>query len=319
MVEAQNGHSFRTFNFFFALPEALCYSHGHRCGNGKNLDLSKGRASLVASNRLYCYTGNRAVNYQEVVIRSMPRVYENPPIREAVCEFRFEPTHTWDATVLGLVYDKLKGEFPKKRQPAGIQVEVRTGPQSTVESIGTPSRRMQFLREDERALVQVAPDFLSVNHFKPYSKWENFKQLIIKALEAYRQVNDPRGVRRLGLRYINQINIPEEQVEIEDYLRAVPKIPNPIPQTFAAWVQRVEVPFEEECGLLVIQSGSVRDQGEHGVAFMLDLDFIFQVADPVPLDSTVERIEKAHARVESAFEACITEKARQLFKEVKTR
>src|SRR5712692_6393770 len=143
----------------------------------------------------------------------MARVYKFPPIREAVCEFRFEPSQPWDSTVLGLVYEKIKEEFPKKRQPSSLQVSVRTEA-GEAENIRGPSNRMQFLREDERALVQVAPDFLSVSHFKPYSKWELFKGIIEKALIAYRQLNETKGVRRLGLRYINQINIPEKQVEI---------------------------------------------------------------------------------------------------------
>lgn len=41
--------------------------------------------------------------------------YGNPPIVEVVAEFRFVPTGPWALTVPGLVSDRLRGQFPRKR------------------------------------------------------------------------------------------------------------------------------------------------------------------------------------------------------------
>ena len=85
---------------------------------------------------------------------------------------------------------------------------------------------MQFLQEDEGAMVQVGPNLVAVNHLKPYSNWETFKQMIARSLEAYKKVADPQAINRIGLRYINRIEIPDQRkVEIEDYVLAVPQVP----------------------------------------------------------------------------------------------
>lgn len=247
----------------------------------------------------------------------MGRVYASPPLVEALCEFRFEPSQPWDWTVPGLVYDKVKSEYPKKRQQNIVEVELRMEQEELAQRLKGGVARMQFLREDERALIQVGPDLLTINHLKPYPNWKTLRGMIVHALDVYRQVAAPKGIRRIGLRYINKIEIPEPRVEIEHYLLAVPKVPEAIPQVFATFVQRVEIPFEPANGMLILQSGSVRDASREGTAFMLDLDFFTLLADKVTLDSAIEWVERAHDEVERTFEECITDKTRALFIEKK--
>lgn len=253
----------------------------------------------------------------------MRRIYEHPAIVEALCEFRFAPSQPWDWTVPGLFYREVESEFPIRRQfnPFEIGIEARVNAEQNaplVQNILTNVERMQFVRKDERALMQVGPDLVSVNHLKPYSNWEMFKGMINRALDVYRQVANPRAISRIGLRYINRLEFPEQQsVNIENFLRAMPTVPEDIPQVFMSWAQRAEIPFEQKNGLLVLQSSSVREQGQKNVAFLLDLDFITLQAEAVSLDSAMEWVQIAHDEVEKTFEACITDEARQLLGEVK--
>ncbi len=245
----------------------------------------------------------------------MSKIYENPPVVEAICEFRFEPGQPWDITVPGLVYAKLKDEFPKRREPS-FPAEWLPGPAEVKQTLASQLARIQFLREDEQALVQVADNFLSINHLRPYPTWQVFRQMVSRALAVYREIVLPQGFRRMGLRYINRIAVPEERVEIESFLVAVPRIPARLPQVFTAWAQRVEVPFEGANGVLALQTGSV--QGEEAAqAFLLDLDFATLKPQEVALDQAMVWVEQAHGIVENAFEECLTDKARELFKEEK--
>jgi uncharacterized protein (TIGR04255 family) len=249
----------------------------------------------------------------------MRRIYKDPPIVEALCEFQFVPSQPWDLTVLGLFYREVKSEFPKRRQLNPFQVSFKAEAQgASVQNVASQGDRMQFVREDERALVQVGPDFVAVNHLKPYPNWEVFKQMIERVLEVYRQITNPQAIRRIGLRYINRLEIPEQhEIEIERFLLAVPTVPNDVPQVFGSWMQRVEIPFPEATGLLVVQSSSIHNEGQQGVVFLLDLDFVTLQAELVGLDSAMEWVERAHDEIEKTFEACVTAEARQLFGEVK--
>ncbi len=55
----------------------------------------------------------------------MTKRYNNPPLVEALCEFQFDADVPWDLTLIGLIYDKLQGLFPKKQQlPLNFAVAV---------------------------------------------------------------------------------------------------------------------------------------------------------------------------------------------------
>jgi uncharacterized protein (TIGR04255 family) len=246
----------------------------------------------------------------------MARVYKNPPLIQAICEYSFEPTQTWDWTVPGLFYTEVKNDFPKKREQNLLQVELQTGANVMPPAIKGGIASVQFLTEDEKTLIQVGPDLVAAHRLRPYTGWENFKPTILRAVEAYTKVAKPSGIRRLGLRFINRIEITgKTEVRIEDYLLAAPKVPDEIPQTFGSWGQRVEIPLTQAGGALILQSGSVPADDGKAVAFMLDLVFVTTINKPLPLGEAERRLEIAHTEVERAFETCITDEARKLFSE----
>ena len=51
---------------------------------------------------------------------------------------------------------------------------------------------------------------------------------------------------------------------------------------------------------------------------MLDLDYAMTTPEYISLNEVPEWLEKAHKSVEEAFEACITDKTREIFKEEKS-
>lgn len=246
----------------------------------------------------------------------MGRLYKNPPLIEALCEFQFEPDQPWDWTIPGLVYDKIKKEFPKKKQQKILEMEFRAE-QEISQTVKGGIGRMQFLREDESALVQVGPNLLVVNHLTPYPTWNKFQEMIKNGLAVYNEVANPKALKRISLRYINRLKIPQSEVRIEDYILAVPTIPAPLPQVFATWIQRVEIPFEDSNGVMAMQSGSIRHEVPNSIAFLLDLDFVTLDIQRVNLENAMEWVARAHDEVEKAFEVCITDKTRALLEEIR--
>lgn len=246
----------------------------------------------------------------------MARIYKNPPIIQAICEYSLEPTQSWDWTVPGLLYNQVKDSFPKKRERNILQVEFQGGANVIPPAVKGGIARVEFLTEDEKTLIQVGPDLVAAHRLRPYTGWASFRPIILRAFDAYANIAKPRGIRRIGLRFINRIEMSrEEDVRIEDYLLAVPRVPTEIPQTFGTWAQRVEIPFRSIEAVLILQSGSVRG-GDGKIAFMLDLDFVTAAPESLPLEDNERRLEAAHAEVEKAFEACVTDEARKLFGEV---
>lgn len=238
--------------------------------------------------------------------------YGNPPLVEVVAEFRFVPSEPWDLTVPGLVYDHLRAQFPRKRllkvldgevaaETAGIRQEFRL------------SDRMQFLREDEKAFVQVGPDLLAVNHLAPYPTWEGFVPLVQNALGAYVAVAQPKGLRRIGLRYVNRITIPMNPVELADYLNLRPFVGVGLPQRMSGFILGVQSPYDDGRDILRLQLATDEPGASDSVAMLLDMDYFMAQPEAVSLRGALDWIETAHLRVQEAFEACITDRLRALF------
>lgn len=226
------------------------------------------------------------------------------PIIEAICEFRFDPTAPWDGTIPGMLYAKLKGTFPDKQQ---ARIDVRRLPGAPpVQAV----ERMQFYTSDRTALVQVNEHFLSVNHLAPYTSWEEFRPLVEQSLEAYVDVAQPKGLRRLGLRYINRIVIPGPRAEMAQYFRFHPRVESGLPQDLAQFQCRIVAPFPEEKAFLHLQLLSQASPSDAELRFLLDLDIFTQECT---VSEAPRWADAAHQRLDEVFRACITDKTRDLF------
>jgi len=239
----------------------------------------------------------------------MPRRYENPPLIEALCEFRFKPSRPWDWTVPGLFYERVKAGFPEKQQQHVVAMAIEQAEDRITQNVKGGIGRMQFLRKDRTALVQVGPDQLVVNQLKPYESWEAFREMILQQLSAYRNVAEPEALTRVGLRYINRLDMGADQIELNDYFRTAPNLPPPIPQLFGAFMVAVDVihPTPEMVLRFIFTRPETKAEG-HEEGFLLDLDIGTPEGALPILDEVESWLDKAHERLEQAFDAALTEK-----------
>ena len=223
----------------------------------------------------------------------MGRKYKNSPIIEALCEFRFEAGTPWDLTIPGLLYERIRQTFPGKRPAKHFEVTLAPTPGQVKHQL-VATDRMQFLREDEKALLQVDRDLLVVNHLKPYPTWTEFLPLIRQAFKAYGDVANPKGLRRIGLRYINRIEIPGPRVELEDYLNFRPFVGAGLPQDFASFIVGIEIPYDNSRDRLRLQATTAAAQPPGAVAIMLDLDYFLAQPGQASLETVFEWLDAAH-------------------------
>jgi uncharacterized protein (TIGR04255 family) len=240
----------------------------------------------------------------------------NPPIIEALCEFQFIPSQQWDMTIPGLLYDRVHEQFPVRQQQMSLGIGFQSKEDGLRQKVET-APRMQFYRSDKSALVQVGPDLLTVNHLKPYPSWEVFKPIIFDNFEKHRDIAKPKGFKSIALRYINKINFDERLIELGDYFNYYPLIPKDLPQTHGAFSTHIEIPYESERDRLLLVFATVAPEKPDSISLLLDINYAMVIPERITLDLASEWVEMAHTRIEIAFEACITERCRCLFAEVK--
>ena len=123
-------------------------------------------------------------------------IYRNDPIEEALCELRFESDKEWNLTFPGRFYEQIKDVYDgKPRQQnlmeAGFQTE--TQPEGTALQLKGSFAKVQFPTQDDKKLVAIGPDVLSIHVLAPYPNWEDFYPRIQRAFQEYLKVGASAG------------------------------------------------------------------------------------------------------------------------------
>ncbi len=244
----------------------------------------------------------------------MARIYNRPPLIEAVCHFRFSSSLAWDWTIPGLFYEQIRNKFPLKQQVNVVETTIDPN-RAQVTQQSQP--KMQFLNKDRTEVIQVAPDNLSIHQLRPYDSWDRFKVRILEYLQSYCEAAKPINLTRVELRYVNRIELSCAKLELEDYFRVLPQVPTPVPQIFPSFLLNVEIPYDSPPSGLRIIFGTVIPETPTTLAYTLDLD-MSSVDNAIPsVNEVSDWLEIAHSRIEVAFDAAFTERThREIFQEV---
>ncbi len=249
------------------------------------------------------------------------RQYKNPPIEEALCEFHFLSEQDWDPTIPGKLQTKFGDKYtgkPREQRVFEVGLEVQRGKSSNLR-YGEGLARVQLVTKDGKRLVGVGLNVLSIHMLRPYQDhqdnsargWDEFLPRISEALDAYWKVAEPKGVCRIGIRYINKIVPPQEAVKVGSYLRcALPEVSG-LPDCLRNFVSRAEYTYPDGIRLILSQR-SVNEPKDHR-GFLLDLDVIWESTEPVTQDEALTKAGDLRDRERKAFETVITDDARELF------
>jgi uncharacterized protein (TIGR04255 family) len=241
--------------------------------------------------------------------------YPRPPLIEALCEIYFDPGQEWDVTLLGLYYERVKSGFPGKRELRNLEVSVQSGPEQFAQEIREAGVRMQFVRADKTAMVQVAPNLLVVNQLPPYPSWAEFRALISERVNDYVAVAKPQGLARIGLRYINRFNFTPGKYEFARYFARAKFIPPALFEATGQFLFRLELAQAEQERLLVTMASAATEPSQASI--VLDLDHVSIGSRPPDTTVILAQLDAAHDRIETVFEDCLTDDLRRtLGKEV---
>lgn len=246
----------------------------------------------------------------------MSKKYANDPIVEAVCEFRLAPDAKWDLTIPGLIYEKVRRDFPNKEQRIIQEVELTQSSQGIRQNTRT-SERAIFLTNDRKTFIQVGPHLLAISCLKPYPTWEGFKPWIEKAFNALADTVDVKVLQRIGLRYVNRIEIGGKPLKLEDYFEFYPFLGQNLPQDLLNFNMMCVLPFFDRRDSCRVQLTNAVPDESGNIAIQLDLDYFLSQPFAFLANQALEWVDSAHQKVEDIFEGCLAERLRETFREVK--
>lgn len=243
---------------------------------------------------------------------SKRRTYKSPPISQAICEIRFDPAAEWDLIKLAAFYEKVRPEYSSKpEQQVAFGSAQQQGSEPTI-SLQADSR-LVIANGDKTRFISIAPNIVTIGERPPYGGWEEYRPRILQALDHWNSTLATPTAVRIGLRYINNIVVPEKSFIIGDYLQSGPMEPvgRYALTTFSHRDEYVLAKDSASRLIVGIQSGAATKES---YTFTLDIDAIRFATEPVirasDLPSIVDALKQT---VSNAFESMITDKTRGLF------
>ena len=240
--------------------------------------------------------------------------YPRPPITEAVIGITFKaaPSETVlkdAATKFRINYDRYDEEVH-----VGIGVEFKDGKQPSHKTLPT-IRGFKLTSNDATEIALMRPTGLSISQLAPYPGWDDFFDRFMRDWKVWKSVVGFREIARVGVRYINRIDIPAtaEVVHHEHFLEIYPYVPDifgPLTQ-YAVQTQSI---IQDLKLTLTVNSGVVPSPILNTMSVLLDFDFARNLDPPQSDDDLFALLVNIRSKKNEFFEACVTSKSRELFK-----
>lgn len=234
--------------------------------------------------------------------------YKRPPITECVVEFRFSDQLEFEAIQKRV--DKFKRFYPNEIQNLEFTGEFSDqGFKGSQQFVG-----VRLSTSDELQILMINRTNFIVSQLAPYTGWEEFSRRVRRDVEMFIDHFGRRTFDRVGMRYINRIDIPLEKISVETYLNIYPKVPSlpgeAVSNAFA--LTTTQTLADRRLGV-TLQSASTESPVPKALSFVLDIDVFKDVEIPKRTDQIVELLETMRATKNEVFEASITPETRELF------
>lgn len=244
--------------------------------------------------------------------------FKNPPIQEALLDIQVTLPPEASLEILKGFHSGLEERFPERQERISLQQGFQFSGAGETQAV-TASRSVDgylFVSKQTGKIVQARLDGFTFNKLKPYSRWDDFSSEAKELWERYVKIVKPANIRRIGLRYLNRIEIPLPIGDTSEWCLLFPDLPRKIPQKIADFFLRFTVPLENApaAGASVTLTFEP-PQKSATLALILDID-AFQAFEMLPPDTEEiwKRLAMLRGLKNDIFDASLTDKTKAMFR-----
>lgn len=231
--------------------------------------------------------------------------YRNPPIVEAIIELVFDGE--WSEAAHRDVLEKIEATYDGKSRSA-----------ERGDHEGGMTRAVLLETRDGREVIGLGLEtmLMTLHALQPYPGWARLVTRVDDAMAYYVSAFKPRGLTRVGVRYLDRFIIPcpEEGVNLQQYLTCVPAAPPGSAQMNAF---HFVIQGADPDGSITLMTVSSDDQDAHergrSLPVIYDLNVERTFHEPIALSSWKSVASELHERQHLIFEESITDRMRGLF------
>jgi uncharacterized protein (TIGR04255 family) len=174
----------------------------------------------------------------------------------------------------------------------------------------------QFWQKDERQLVQVRAQGFSFNRLAPYTSLDDYLPEVERTWRQFVGIASPFEVQRVRLRYINRILIPtvDGRVELDDYLRGGPRLPDEKRLQLTAFVNQQIAVERETSNQVNIILASQPPEGDRCTVILDIAAMREERTPPTTWDSLLAQVQSLRGLKNRVFRDSLTDKCMELFR-----
>jgi uncharacterized protein (TIGR04255 family) len=240
------------------------------------------------------------------------RHYDNAPIKEAIIEIQIESSQPLALTNLEKAGISVPQGYAERRRLMMGQLRGQFEGGILTATANQDEIGYAFVGGEGKHVAQFRVNGFTFSRLAPYQTWVQLRNEAKTLWNLYRQIVGALPVVRVGLRYVNQLDIPMPIRDFRDFIRFYPEISSDLPQELAGFFLQVQIPQEDLGAMLILNEAMVPPPGPDFASVVLDID-VFKQGLKIESDDEVWNVlEGLRLRKNLIFEGCITNKTREL-------
>lgn len=241
--------------------------------------------------------------------------YDHPPITEAVIQIRVK--NDIDQKTLEKIANKLKRNYyPNLKQTDKIDVNVMQNQSDTSAEINRKFEDYRLSSDDQADIVILQSNSLIISRLAPYPGWDVFHERFSLVWKIWKRIVKKQDIDRVGVRYINRIDIPtneSDKINIHDFLNFYPNdcIFTDIPMTdyFIQINKKTSNPLWSTTIISTQQPSPLIKT----ISLLLDIDISRTQEMPLNDEGLLLMLMEAREIKNQIFKQCVTYKTEELF------
>jgi uncharacterized protein (TIGR04255 family) len=236
--------------------------------------------------------------------------YNRAPITEAVLELRFTHPQPKD------VAEKAAASLEKSYFYNELEQSLSFSLEANVAKVETKWEGKKLSSLDRADVVIFRTSAFVCSRLAPYMGWEEFLPQARRAWEIWRKHAGSVEIARIGLRYVNRIDIPLKEgqsIDVENYLCVLPKSPDSFKLPMINYLVQIVRPLETDGCNVLLTSATIPSPLVNTLSLALDLDVFRETDIPRREDELWALINRMRDHKNFVFENSITDLARKLF------
>lgn len=239
------------------------------------------------------------------------------PIIESVIDIRALATTTFEEEALRTALAPRLQGYRFLVAPREFRQEFRMemgGPaEQNFQDLGL--KGLHFQSDDQKQIVQFNRDGFVFSRLEPYRDWTSFVDEGMSLWRLFDEIARPVEIHRIGLRFINRIQLPVGESRFGDYIQPAPVPPRDLALPFHGFLHQ-ETLAVPGCNYAINVVRAIQPppaEGAAGIGLILDIDVFTTQGFDHDVNRVIQSLQEMRWLKDKTFFGCITPNALELF------